>query len=45
MPLARRDGIGTLLLFLVLTGFADFRRDEELLTLLLFIFLAGFDRW
>ncbi len=39
--------MGTLLLLLVLTGFATpVRRDEELLMLLLFIFLAGdYIRW
>ncbi len=39
--LGGKDGMGTLLLFLVLTGVTDVRRDEQLLMLLLFIFLAG----
>ncbi len=42
MLLGRRDpGIGSLLLFLVLAGLGDFRRDDNLLTLLLFLFLIG----
>ncbi|GEM_PF-1715731 len=45
MPIGRRDDLGTLLLFLVLAGFTDTRRDDGLLMLLLFLLLAGFDRW
>ncbi len=36
-----RDGLGTLLLLLVLTGMTDVRRDEQLLFLFLLIFLMG----
>ncbi len=37
----RKDDISTLLLFLVLSGITDVRREDELLMMLLFIFLAG----